>query len=151
MAAKAGGCRPIWGCGGVGLTLAFFSGGWPCSGGGEKREPSARCDRNVAGTYRAAVITGIRGHVSSPANARHTASEQGTFSYPRGSLCRGTNLAVPKWALRASLTAAVVMVYGFKPETSMIHWQEARELIRASGGGGGGRGRICHRPRGGYV
>ena len=92
MAAGAGGCRPIWGCGGGGCTFAFFLGGWPCSGGGEKRERSAQCDRSVAGTYRAAVITGLRARAWSPANACHAASKQGTYSYPRRRLCCGTNL-----------------------------------------------------------
>ena len=31
--------------------------------GGEKRVPSARCDRSVADTYPAAVITGIKARV----------------------------------------------------------------------------------------
>ena len=51
MAARAGGCRPMWGCGGGGCTFAFFLGGWPCSRGEEEREPSAPCDRSVADTY----------------------------------------------------------------------------------------------------
>ena len=50
MAARAGGCHPVEGCGGGGCTFAFFLGGWPSLGGGEKREPSARCYRSIAGT-----------------------------------------------------------------------------------------------------
>ena len=82
MATGANGCRCIRGCCAGGCTFAFFLGGRPFSGGGEKRVPSARGDRMVTDTYPAAVITGIGARVWFPANARHTASKQGTYSYP---------------------------------------------------------------------
>ena len=134
MAAGAGGCRPIWGCSGGDCTLAFLLGGWPCSGGGEKRKPSAPCDLSAAGTYPAAVSTGMRARVWSPANARRTASKHGTYSYPCWRPCCGTNLVDPKWALRASLTAAVIMVSGLRPETSMIYWRGSPSVSRGGGG-----------------
>ena len=132
MATGASSCRPIRGCCGGGRTFAFFLGGWPCSGGGEKRVPSARWHCSVTDTYPAAVITGIRARVSSPANNRHTASKQGTYSYPSWRLGSGTCLADPKWARRASRTAVVVMV----------SWREAGggAHARLGGGGGGGAG-----------
>ena len=78
MAAGAGSCLPIWGWAGGGCTLLFFLGGWPCSGGREKRMPSARCDRNISNTCLAARITDIRAPVWSPASVRHTASKHET-------------------------------------------------------------------------
>ena len=76
---------------------------------------SAGCDLSLTDTYPAPVITGIRARVWSPANARHTASKQGTYSYPRRRLSTGTCLADSKWARRASRTAVVVMVSGLRP------------------------------------
>ena len=136
MATRGGGCRPIWGCGGGGCTFAFFLGSWPCSGRGKKRVPSARCDRSGADTYPAAVITGIRARVWSPANARHTASKQVTYLFPCRRLSCGKNLVDPKWARRAPLTAEVVMVFGLRPETSMVSWREAGGPHPCLGGGG---------------
>ena len=121
-----------------GCTLAFFLGGWPCSGGEERRVPSARCDRSVTDTHPAAVMTGIRARVWSPATARHTASKQGMYSYPRSRLSSGICRVDPRWARRASRTAAVVIVSGLGLETSTVSWREAGEPIRVSGGGGGG-------------
>ena len=152
MAARAGGCRPIWACGGVGCTVAFFLGGWPCSGSEEKRVPSARCDRSVADTYRAAIITGIGVRVWSPAHAHATLSLSRGCTHTRAGGCAGRTWWTPKWALRASLTTAVVVVSGLRPGTSMINSREAGEPIRASWGGGGMRHRKlgshtppCHR------
>ena len=82
--------------------------------------PLARCDRSVADTYPAAVITGIKARFWSPAHADHTALKQVTYSYPRWRLSCVTNLLDPKWARRASLTAEVVMVSGLRTETSMV-------------------------------
>ena len=47
------------------------------------------------------------------------------------------NLVDPSWALRASLTAAVVMASGWRPETSMTNWWEAGDPILASEEGAG--------------
>ena len=76
--------------------------------GGEKRVPSARCDHSVTDTYLAAVMTGIRARVWSPANARHTASKEGTYFYARWRLssrtCRATQAGParrpgrPRWS-----------------------------------------------------
>ena len=148
MAARAGGCRPIWACGGVGCTVAFFLGGWPCSGSEEKRVPSARCDRSVADTYPAAIITGIGVRVWSPAHAHATLSLSRGCTHTRAGGCAGRTWWTPKWALRASLTTAVVMVSGLRPETSMINSREAGEPIRASWGGGGG---MRHRKLGSHT
>ena len=137
MVAWATGCRPTEGCCSGNSIFVSFLGGGPYSGGREKREPSARWDCSVADMHPAAVITGISVRVWSPANARHTASKQGTYLYPCRRLRCRMNLVAPRWAHKASLTAVVVMVCGLRPETSMTNWRKAGDPIRASGAGAG--------------
>ena len=136
MATGAGVCRPICDCSGGGCTFAFFLGGWPCSGGGEKRVPSARCDHR-------------RGHVPCRRHHRHQGASLVPRKRPPHCLEAGVILVAALEAeQRASLTAEVFMVSGLRPETSMVSWREAGEPTRVSGGGRGRRGSVCYLPRG---
>ena len=47
------------------------------------------------------------------------------------------NLVDPSWTRRACLTAVIVMVSEFRPETSVTTWREAGDAILASGEGAG--------------